>query len=314
VKQVSTQAEQLKLGRRQLVKQLEQLVATREQQADTASQLTQQSRQLFETHEQLVGLKDVLKQQTVLLEEKKREAEAQSVTMTAQTVELREQAANIEELEAELHGLRMGINGAAAEKLNDRRRKETRRNLAEEMMDGDQAPRQRHSIDIPPSVRKASLRNLRGEVEQARARPAASTSGEKVAAALQATMLALDIADLDHSKGASVGAAPVPAPATPTHSRPPSTLRTGSAGPVFCPMPNTPPPPDRIAGSAAPGLPRGSKAIGSSGTLELLAGATQASGAASEASVTEQGQDGNACSAALPCAPVSRQASEVFLA
>ena len=76
-KQVSSQAEQLKLGRRQLAKQLEQLVEAREQQADTAAQLTQQSRQLFETHEQLVGLKDVLQQQTTLLETKKREAEAQ---------------------------------------------------------------------------------------------------------------------------------------------------------------------------------------------------------------------------------------------
>ena len=55
--------------------------------------------------------------------------------MTAQTVELREQARAMDELEAELLGLRMGINGASPEKLQDRRRKEIRRNLVEEMMD-----------------------------------------------------------------------------------------------------------------------------------------------------------------------------------
>ena len=61
--------------------------------------------------------------------------------MTAQTVELREQAKAMDELEAELLGLRMGINGASPEKLQDRRRKEIRRNLVEEMMDDEPVAR-----------------------------------------------------------------------------------------------------------------------------------------------------------------------------
>ena len=44
-------------------------------------------------------------------------------------------------VEAELLGLRMGINGASPEKLQDRRRKEIRRNLVEEMMDDEPVAR-----------------------------------------------------------------------------------------------------------------------------------------------------------------------------